>query len=360
MVLPETYGIALLLAVLSLVCWGSWINTYKMARWRFELYYWDYALGALLAATVAAFTVGSLGFEFGGGDGFVFLDDLLRASKHSIAYGLMAGAIFNLGNLLLVASTAVAGMSVAFPVGLGTALIVSVILNFIVKPAGNPTMMFIGAGLVAAAVVLSVRAHKGLSLIRSEQVIKSGKSRTMKPKVSWKGIVLALAGAFFLGLYQLPLAMSRVPDTGMGPYAAAVIFCGGIFVSTFAFNLFFMNLPVRGEPLEMLEFFRSSAKQHTLGICGGIIWGAGTVCYLVASSAAAPTPDPSGMPILLLGPATLSAVAWGTAIVAALWGLLAWKEFRDGTARERASAFVSLVVFASGLALVSLASLYGK
>lgn len=357
MVLPETYAIALLLAIFSLLCWGSWVNSYKMGRWRFELYYWDYALGALLATTLAAFTLGSLGFELGGGDGFVFLDDVMRASKRSIAYGLAAGAIFNLGNLLLVAATAVAGMSVAFPVGFGLGLVVGVVANYIVKPTGNATMLFSGAVLVAASAVLGALAHRGLSLIRSEQVIKAGKSKTIRPKTSWKGVVLALSGGVFLGLFSLPLDMSRVPDTGLGPYSAAVMFAAGVFISTFAFNLFFMNLPVRGEPLEMLEYFRGTVRQHLLSIAGGLVWGVGAVAFLLASSATGNTgvADLNAAPAPLLGAATTTAAVWGAPIIAALWGLLVWKEFRDGTSRERSLITVALVVFAAGLALISLA-----
>jgi glucose uptake protein len=362
MILPSTYAMALLLAILSLVCWGSWANSYKLGRWRFELHYWDYALGALLAATVAAFTFGSLGFEFGGGDGFVFLDDLMRAAKRSIAYGLAAGAVFNLGNLLLVAATAVAGMSVAFPVGIGLALIVGVVCNYILKPAGNPTMLFSGAALVAAAVLLGVRAYRGLSLIRAEQVIKTGKSKTMKPKASWKGAVLALSSGLFLGTFSLLLDMSRATDIGLGPYAAGFVFIAGVFISTFAFNLFFMNLPVRGEPLEMLEYFRGTFRQHLFGIAGGIVWGIGTLSFLVASSATknGGTLELNAAPAPLLGTAATTALGWGAPIVAALWGLLVWKEFQDAGSRERSFAAVALILFAAGLALVSIAPLYAR
>src|SRR5271157_2959017 len=116
MILPETYIAALLLAVVSLVCWGSWANAYKLAgRQRFELFYWDYAVGVLVAATVAALTFGSLGFDLGGDvSGFAFFDDLMRSSKHSWVYGMAAGAVFNLGTILLVASMSLAGMSLAF------------------------------------------------------------------------------------------------------------------------------------------------------------------------------------------------------------------------------------------------------
>lgn len=156
MILPETYTAALLLAILSLICWGSWANSYKLAgKWRFELYYWDYAIGALLAVTVAAFTFGTLGF-----DGFLFTDDLMRAGKHNMLYGFITGGIFNLGNMLLVAAISVAGMSVAFPLGMGLALIIGVVWSYLVQPLGNPALLFGGAAIVLAAMVLASIAHR--------------------------------------------------------------------------------------------------------------------------------------------------------------------------------------------------------
>lgn len=353
MILPNSHTVALLLAILSLVCWGSWANTYKLAgRQRFELFYWDYALGVLLAAIIAAFTFGSLGFDLGGDvGGFAFLDDLMRSSKHSRAYGMAAGAVFNLGGIFMVAAMSLAGMSLALPVGLGLAVVVGLLLDYIAKPHANPVLLFSAMVLILAAVVLDVVAWRAVSLERAKEAIKTGKTRSTKVTASWKGILLAAIGGPLAGLC-LPLAeASREPDLGMGPYAAAFMFAGGIFVSTFVYNLFFMNLPVRGEPVELLEYFRQPKKSHLLPLLGGLLWAAGIVSYFVASSATA-AGAVTAAPVPLLGPTTGHAVGLGAALLSALWGLLAWKERSGGPARARALAGLMLVLFAAALALM--------
>src|ERR1051326_2359406 len=100
MTLPHTYLAALLLTLLSMVCWGSWANTYKLAgKWRFELFYFDYAAGVLLGATILALTFGSFGE-----DGFSFVDNMALSSKRFWIYGFTGGVVFNLANMLLVAA----------------------------------------------------------------------------------------------------------------------------------------------------------------------------------------------------------------------------------------------------------------
>src|SRR5713226_3560198 len=155
MVLPQTYAAALLLTIVSMLCWGSWANTFKMAgKWRFELFYYDYALGVLIAAMIYALTFGNMGF-----DGFMFVDDLMHAGKRQIFYGLVAGGIFNLANMLLVAAISVAGLAVAFPVGIGLALVIGVIWNYILNPQGNPILLASGVALVVVAIVLDAMAY---------------------------------------------------------------------------------------------------------------------------------------------------------------------------------------------------------
>ncbi|MGE5647070.1 MAG: AcrB/AcrD/AcrF family protein [Acidobacteriota bacterium] len=358
MLLPVTYISALLLAVLSMICWGSWANSYKLTgKWRFELFYWDYALGVLLAVTVAAFTFGSLG-----SDRFSFLDDLLLvAGRRNIAYGFGAGVIFNLANMLLVAAIAVAGMSVAFPVGIGLALIVGVVWNYLIKPQGNPTLLFLGVALVVVAIVLDALAYAALSAMRSREAIKSGKAKSTKVKTSWKGIVLSVASGILMGAFYPLVEMGKQGATGLGPYAIGFVFAVGIFLSTFPFNLFFMNLPVQGAPLEILDYFKGTKKQHLLGLVGGAVWAAGTVANFVVSSATRPeNPALPDAQVPLLGPAISYALGQGATLISALWGLLVWKEFRGADGRVRALIALMLVSFAAGLGLISVAALYGS
>ena len=356
MILPETYVSALLLAVLSMVCWGSWANTQKLTgKWRFELFYWDYAVGVLLAVTLAAFTFGSMGSER-----FNFLDDLLLvAGKRNIAFGFAGGVVFNLANILLVAAIAVAGMSVAFPVGIGLALVIGAVWNYIINPRGNPVLLFSGVALVAAAIVLDALAYAALSEAKAKERIKSGKTRSTKVKTSWKGILLSIASGILMGTFYPLVEMGKQGGAGLGPYAVGFVFAVGIFVSTFPFNLFFMNLPVEGEPLELLDYFKGTRKQHLLGLLGGGVWAAGTISNFVVSSATRPAAavNPGGATVPLLGPAISYALGQGATLISALWGLLVWKEFRGADSRVRILIALMLILFAAGLGLISAAAL---
>ena len=121
MVLIQNYGLAISFCVLAMICWGSWANAQKIASktWRFELFYWDMVLGIVIICSLAALTLGSFGSQ-----GRTFFSDLQSADFKSIGFAILGGALWNLGNLLLVAAIAVAGMSIAFPIGGGIAWII--------------------------------------------------------------------------------------------------------------------------------------------------------------------------------------------------------------------------------------------
>jgi glucose uptake protein len=347
MTLPSTYVAALLLTILTMLCWGSWANTLKLSgKWRFELFYFDYVFGVLLASVIAAYTFGTFGY-----DGFLFMDDLMRAGKRNMVLGFAGGVVFNLANMLLVAAISVAGLAVAFPVGIGLALVIGVIWNYILNPQGNPTFLFLGAGLVVLAIIVDAFAYRSLEFQRAEERIKAGLSRTLRPKVSMKGILLSLISGVLMGSFYPLVEMGKSGDTGLGPYAIAFVFALGVFFSTFVFNLYFMNLPVQGEPVEMLDYFRGTAKQHLLGITGGLIWCAGTVANFVAASA------PQEIQV---GPAVSYAIGQGATAVSALWGLLVWKEFAGADAKVKSLLVLMFFLFLSGLALVSIAPLFAS
>jgi glucose uptake protein len=347
MILPQTYAAALFVMILSMICWGSWANTYKLAgKWRFELFYFDYALGVLVTSIVLALTVGTLGF-----DGFTFLDDLMHAGKRQWLFGFCAGVIFNLANMLLVAAISVAGMAVAFPIGIGIALIVGVVWNYFIRPQGNPMLLFTGCGIIIAAIIVDALAYRALELLRHEESAKAGKAKSTRKTVPIKGIVLSVACGVLMGLFYPLVEKGKAGDVGLGPYAIAVVFAAGVFFSTFVFNLFFMNLPVEGEPVEFGDYFKGSLSQHLLGVAGGSIWIVGTV----ASFAAASAPD-----TVHVGPAISYAVGQGATMVSALWGILVWKEFKGADARVKALVIVMLVLFVAGLAMVSTAPLFAR
>jgi glucose uptake protein len=345
MILPQTYTSALVLMILSMLCWGSWASTYKLAgKWRFELYYFDYAFGLLIAAFVLAMTAGSLGF-----DGFTFSDDLMHAGKRQWFLGFVGGIVFNLANMLLVAAIAVAGMAVAFPVGIGLALIIGVGLNYLLKPAGNPAFLFGGCALVMAAIVVDAAAYRIINVIRHEALAKEGKAKSTRRPSSFKGIILSVASGILMGLFFPLVAAGQEGELGLGPYAIMVIFGVGVFFSTFVFNMFFLNLPVEGDPADPRDYFRARPIQHFWGLLGGAIWLGGAICAFVAASA----PEQ-----VHIGPAVSYAMGQGATLISALWGLLVWKEFKGGDMRVKLLLALMLALFAGGLTLVSLAPLH--
>jgi glucose uptake protein len=367
MYLPTTYGAALLLTILSMVCWGSWANTQKLSgKWRFELYYWDYAFGVLLCAVIAAFTFGSMnGAELG------VMDTLALTGKRKIAWGLAGGVVFNLANLLLVAAISLSGLAVAFPIGIGLALVIGVIWNYALNPQGNPTLLFGGAALVVLAIIVDAIAYKTHARSRAKASAPVTAAAAPAPAPSrdpyrhrrpsapapsgpsgpGKGIVISLISGVLMGSFYPLVQLGRAGEDGLRPYADALFFAIGVFASTFLFNFFFMLMPVEGEPVTLSQYFRGTKKQHLLGVLGGLIWCVGAISNFVASSAP---------PSVQVGPAISYAMGQGATMISALWGLLVWKEFRGARSRVRTLLAVMLVLFVLGLGLISIAPLYAQ
>lgn len=328
------YAVAVILCVLTMICWGSWANTQKLAArtWRFELYYWDFIAGLLVTSLIAALTLGSLGHT-----GRSFFADLAQADLFSIGWALLGGTVWNLGNLLLVAAIAVAGMAIGFPIGGGIAWVLGIFISFILvivegaTNPGNSLMLFTGVGIIAVAILLSMRAYGRLARARK------------KPSV--KGILLSVfAGtliAFFYGLTIKSIDPNFVSG-GSGklmPLTATFFFALGAFLSTFLFNPFFMRHPVEGAPVRFGDYWKARGGTHLTGILGGAIWGVGVSASFIAVGAA--------------GPAVSYALSNAAPVVAILWGVLAWKEFAEaprGTNRLLVSMFLCYLV---GLALIT-------
>jgi glucose uptake protein len=338
MILPATYAAALALTIISLLCWGSWANTFKMTRkWRFELFYFDFAFGVLISTLTAAFTLGSLGDELS-----VIDNVTLTAGKRQIAYALAAGGIFNLANLLLVAAISIAGLTVGFPVTFGLALMIGVVWNYIVKPDGSPVLLFGGAFLVVLAVAVNALAYRAHSEL----------NKTSKKNVSAKALILSLAAGLLMGSFFPLIDKSRMPEIGLGPYAVALIVGTGVLTSTFLYNLYFMNLPVQGEPVPFNAYFAArSIRNHLLGLLGGILWSVGAIANFVAAAMA---------PEVKVGPGSSYAMANGAPVIAALWGLLVWKEFAGAAPRVKLLFMLTLILFTGGLALVAVGHLSGS
>jgi glucose uptake protein len=344
MILPQTHAAVLFLMTLSLLCWGSWANSYKLAgKWRYELYYFDFAAGVVVAAFLYAFTVGNLGY-----DGFSFMDDVMHSGKRQWLYGLMGGVIFNLGNMILMSAISVAGMAVAFPMGIGVATIVGTILAYAGSSTGNPALMFLGCALIAGAVAAAALAYRFHAVLRHEELARAGKAASTRRPSSIKGIVLALVSGLLIGSFFPLVDKAREGELGLGPYAVAAVFAVGVFFSTFVFNVFLMNLPAEGEPLEVLDIFKSTPKQHLLGLAGGVVWCTGMVTSLAAASAPAAAQ---------VGTVEGYFLARGFPLIAALWGILAWKELKGADPRVKALAVVMFLLFVCGLLLISQAPL---
>ena len=329
MYIVNNYTLAVILCIITMVCWGSWANTQKLAgkTWRQELYYWDYVIGVLLLSIFMAFTFGSIGNHGRG-----FTEDIQQASWGNLLSAFTGGVIFNASNILLTAAIAIVGLSVAFPVGVGIGLVFGVIINYIGQPKGNPVILFIGVLLIMAAIILDG--------------IAAGKMGGAKEKSnSKKGLILSiLAGVLISFFYRFVAASmdldnieSPAPQMAT-PYTAFFIFALGMFVSNILFNTLIMKRPFVGNPVGYAEYFRGSFKSHLVGIAGGLIWGLGSaLSYMVAGKA---------------GAAVSYALGQGATMVAALWGLLIWKEFRGASKSVNIMLIFMIILFVLGLSLI--------
>jgi len=322
---PQSLGIALFMMIVTAICWGSWANTFKgVKNYRFELFYWDYALGIFLISLILALTMGSTGH-----DATSFLNNVHGADTSNIVYALIGGAWFNLANLLLVAAIDMAGLAVAFPIAIGIALVVGVVLSYSLQPKGSPLLLAAGVACALLAVILDGKAYGSLSAA----------GRT----ISKKSVITCIVSGVLMGLWAPFVTHSMTTGHTLGPYSVAVFLTLGAFLSCFVWNLYFMKHPLVGEPVGFGGFFRGPASGHLLGLLGGFIWGTGTVFNLVAAS--------------FTGVAISYAIGQSAPMVAALWGILAWKEF-EGSG-SRAKAYLALMFVFYGLAILLVARANG-
>ncbi len=322
---PPSLSIALLMMITSAICWGSWANTYKgVKNYRFELFYWDYAIGIFLISLILAFTMGSSGHN-----STSFINNVQSADSSNIISTLVGGAIFNLANLLLVAAIDMAGLAVAFPVSIGIALVVGVVLSYALQPKGNAMFLAMGVACALVAVILDGKAYGSLA--------SAGRS------VSRKSMVTCVVSGVLMGLWAPFVTRSMTHGNTLGPYSVAVFLTLGALLSCFLWNIYFMKRPLVGEPVNFSGFFSGPPSGHLLGLAGGVIWGTGMVFNLVAAS--------------FTGVAISYAIGQSAPMVAALWGVLAWKEFAgSGT---RAKFYLALMFVFYGLAILLVARANG-
>lgn len=322
MIIVESYPIAVALCAITMLCWGSWANTQKLAsrEWRFQLFYWDYAIGVLVLALLLAFTAGSTG---GGGRGF--LADLHQGQARWLGAAFLGGVIFNLSNILLVAAIDIAGLAVAFPVGVGLALCLGVVTTFLATRQGNAPILALGVAAILIAIMLDALAYRRLA---------AGARRTPV-----KGLVISVAAGLLMGWFYSFVAQSmgridpvtKVLEAGkLSPYTAVVLFSVGLLASNFLWNSIMMVKPLSGDPVPFRDYFtKGNARLHLIGILGGMIWNAGMAFSIIASTAA--------------GAALSYGLGQCATLIGAIWGVFIWKEFQGappGTNRLLGAMFV--------------------
>jgi len=334
MFIVESYAVAVIMCIITMLCWGSWANTQKLAskEWRFQLFYWDYAIGVFLLSLILAFTMGSMG---SGGRGFIA--DLGQARLQAIGLALLGGILFNLANILLVAALDIAGMAVAFPIGVGIALVEGVIINYIREPKGNATFLFVGIALVVVAIIVDAMAYKKLT--------------TQGQRTPAKGILLSVVAGLLMGVFFYLVAASmtskqfadanpgQLEPGKLGPYAAVVIFSVGLLLSNFIWNTWVMAKPFVGEPVPLGDYFsKGNVRLHSIGILGGMIWNVGFCFSMIASGKA--------------GFAISYGLGQGATMIAAIWGVFIWREFKNAPPGTNPLLALMFGCYVIGLGLV--------
>lgn len=330
MFIVNNYLLAVVLCFVTMLCWGSWANTQKLAgkSWRYELFYWDYVIGILLFSIVLGLTLGSMGDA-----GRSFITDLKQVTLGNYASALIGGAVFNLGNILLSAAVSMAGMTVAFPLGVGIALVLGVIINYIGAPKGDPTMLFLGVILVVVAIVLNA--------IASGKMHQAGSASNKNQRGVMIAIMAGVLMSFFYRFVAAAMDLNNFesPTPGMAtPYSAFFIFAVGIFVSNLVFNTILMRRPFVGKPVSYSTYFSGRLSLHLVGILGGVIWGIGTALSYIAAGKA--------------GAAISYALGQGAPMIAALWGIFIWKEFKGAPRSVDWLLGLMFLFFISGLGAI--------
>jgi glucose uptake protein len=332
MLIPETYTAALCLTILTMLCWGSWANTLKLCPgYRFQLFYWDYLVGMVAGAVLWGVTAGSIGPA-----GLPFVADVRQTATGPMLYAIAGGAIFNVANLLLVAAIDVAGLAVAFPVGIGLALVIGAVSNYVLKPVGNPLLLFGGVALVVVAIVLDAAAYR--------------KRDASAKATTGRGIMISLACGVLMGCFYPFVAHALNGSPGApapGPYAVTLFFMIGVVVSAIPANWLLMKKPLDGkEPVDGAGYWRAPLGWHLAGTLGGAIWATGGVANFLASGAH------------LVGPAVSYSIGQGATMVSACWGVFVWREFAGAPRAAITLLVLMFICFLLGLGSVALAPLY--
>lgn len=350
MILPSTTLASLLLLILTLFCWGSWANAQKLtSKWRFELFYCDFIIGVTACVLIAIFTLGSMNAQE-----LTFSDNLLIASYRKMAYAFAAGMVLNLANMLLVGAISISGMAVVFPLTFSIGLIVTSLVNFLGNSRSmNAALLFAGMVLIAGAVLADVLALVGAVASGPKQV-PAPQPKAKQParsRSAVRGIPLGIASGIAFGFFFPIVDTSRFGDNGVGPYGVAGLVAAGMLFATVLYTPFFVTFPILGEPVRMASYFLAMRRYHVWGILGGFAWAAGVVAVLVEQ--ASPVP-------LQAAPVTASMLLWGAPVLTAFWGAFVWSEFKTASRSSKTFLLAMVVLFVSGLTLMSTAQIYAQ
>lgn len=332
MVVVHDYFLSVIMCIITMICWGSWANTAKFTdnkKWPAQLYYWDYCIGIVIFSILLALTLGSFGSE-----GRSFFQDLGQASFYALSMALLGGIVFNLANILIVAAINLAGMAIAFPVGIGIALVLGVVVNYIGVPKGNAVVLFSGVACIVVAIILTAMAY--------------GRLKTTSHLEKRKGLIAAVLGGLVMGLFYRFVASSMsvnfiTPEAGLlTPYTALVLFSLGIFFSSFILNVIIMKKPISGPVISGGQYFQGTIKEHASGILGGVIWSIGMSFSILASNQA--------------GYAISYGLGQGATMVAVIWGVFIWKEFTSAPKGTNKLILTMFIFYLVGITSIILAN----
>lgn len=295
---PESYLVALLFMVFSMLCWGSRANTVKLCPgYRFHLFYWDYVGGLLVSSIFWGLTLGTL--DRGRRSS---LTDLAHADSRHILLAFTGGVVFNLANLLLVAAIDIAGLAVAFSVGIGLALTVGTVGNYVIAPQGNPWMLFGGIVLVLTAIVFDAMAYR----LREAR----------RPATTKLGVIFSLCAGLLMGAFCPFVAQSMAGNSAPGPYAISLFFAAEVIFCSLPVNDLLMRRPPDGgSPASISGFGHAQYRWHFWGFLGGAIWCIGAVLNHIVSRAHC------------VGSAVSDSIGQGDMMISAACGVLVWQEF---------------------------------
>lgn len=327
MVLPQSFIQALILTILTAVFWGSWANSFKGTRnYPFALFYWDYIGGVLVCSLALALTLGSFGRN-----GEPFLANLASADRSSLWSALVAGAIFNVANVLLVAAIDLCGLAIAFPLAIGIAVIEGVVLSYALQPKGNLFFLATGVAMALVAVLFNARAYGMLQ--SSKPGVEKATPRT--------GVAVSIFSGLLMGGFAPFVTRAMTSTHPLSPYGVAALFSIGALLCCFLFNTWLMRHPIQGEPVAFSGYWRAGASNHFLGLAGGVVWGIGGCMNFIAAGYV-------GVPISY-------AIGQSAPLIAAAWGVFVWREFSGAPPSAWTSLCLMALCYIIAIVLIALA-----